>query len=248
MPFQKCYKRTESPCSATAIPTASTNSLYRLPTTGSNEVEERIGSGSTIGPCRLDSPQEDWMCEVLFVTRKMFEIVKVYYFISWPLDKEKKKSWRIIFSILWNKVTRKFAKMLLQVGFAMWEVGMKDVRAATLHSSHVEEEPLSPVSKIQSTSPVVSKMCLWKNCTNLLCLVWWESMLNCLPLSGACFFLNLECYKGFTSPLQWAGDATCTDEASVLTSKTEAPYWLMGVLHTCGTKKPVLKGSYAPLS
>jgi hypothetical protein len=124
----------------------------------------------------------------------------------------------------------------------------EDVRAATLHWSHVEEEPLSPASKIQGTSPVVSKMCLWKNCTNLLCLVGWESMLNCLPLSGACFFLNLECYKGFTSPLQWAGGATCTDEASVLASKTEAPCWLMGVLHTCGTKKAVLKGSSAPLS
>jgi hypothetical protein len=28
---------------------------------------------------------------------------------------------------------RKFGEMLLQVGFAMWEAGMKDVRAATLH-------------------------------------------------------------------------------------------------------------------
>jgi len=28
---------------------------------------------------------------------------------------------------------RKFGEMLLQVGFAMWEAGMEDVRAATLH-------------------------------------------------------------------------------------------------------------------
>jgi hypothetical protein len=53
------------------------NLLYRVPTTGSTKVEERIGSGSTIGPCRLDSPEEDCMCEVLFVTREMFGIVKV---------------------------------------------------------------------------------------------------------------------------------------------------------------------------
>lgn len=241
-------QKDQSPCSATAIPTASMNLLYCLPTIGSNEVEERIGSGSTIRPCRLDSPEEDWMCEVLFVTREMFGIVKVTISFHDLSHKENKKSWRIIFSILQNKVTRKFGEMLLQVGFAMWEAGMKDVRAATLHWSHVEEEPLSPASKIKCTSPVVSKMCLWKNCTNLLCLVGWESTLNCLPLSGACFFLNLECYKGFITPLQWAGGATCTDEASVLASKTEAPCWLMGVLCTCGTKKAVLKGSSAPLS